>query len=456
VNVSLEPRYTNPVLSFDVPDPDVIALSDGGYAMVASSFGRQPGLPLWRSDDLVRWRPAGFAGGYLPLVQPSGGVWAPAIRERDGRLFITWADPDRGVFVVEASELEGPWSAPRLILAGPGPIDPCPFWDEDGRAWIIHAWARSRAGFANRLDIVELDPALTRTVGPSRVAIDGDAIEGCSVLEGPKLYRRGDDYLVFAPAGGVETGWQYVFRSRDLIGPWEARVVLEQGGSDVNGPHQGAWVAGAEGEEWFLHFQHTPQHGRILHLQPLAWAEDGWPLVGAAVAGGPGEPVASWPMPTPRPARAVWGAAAAAGWHGLHADPRELVIDADETSVRLREGGLLARPLDARTERIEVTLLEGQGSLSLLGAGHRRMRAAPEGQEADGSLDDVDELLVRTHPPVRLAIEIDGASARFAVDGEPIGDWFRPTPTQWTGVEYAIAAHGPEGALFDAGAVTRP
>ncbi|WP_164861635.1 glycoside hydrolase 43 family protein [Microbacterium sp. CPCC 204701] len=451
-------RYANPVLAFDVPDPDVVALSGGGYAMVASSFDRQPGLPLWRSDDLVQWRPAGFAGGYQPLVQASGGVWAPSIREHDGRLFLTWADPDRGVFVVEAPRVEGPWSKPRQIIAGPGPIDPCPFWDDDGRTWIVHGWSRSRAGFANRLDIVEVDAGLTTAVGSPRVLIDGDAVEGCTVLEGPKLYRRGELYFVFAPGGGVETGWQYVFRSSDLAGPWTGRVVLEQGATDINGPHQGAWVIGAEGEEWFLHFQHTPQHGRILHLQPLSWGDDGWPLVGAAVAGGPPEPVMDWQYPTPRPAgghsshaQTPVDAAATAGWHGRGADPIELVTESatgSSTDVTLAERGMLARPLDARAARIEVALLDGEGSISLIGADHHRLRVGTADEPAP-TLVDIDETIVHAAPPVRLGVQLDGSAARFTVDGCPAGDWFHPAPSQWTGVEFGVSAHGARGARFD-------
>lgn len=449
-------RYANPVLAFDVPDPDVIALTGGGYAMAASSFDRQPGLPLWRSDDLVQWRPAGFAGGYRPLVHQSGGVWAPSLREHEGRLFITWADPDRGVFVVEAQRVEGPWSKPRQIIAGPGPIDPCPFWDDDGRAWIVHGWARSRAGFANRLDIVEVDAGLTTVVGAPRVLIDGDRVDGCTVLEGPKLYRRGSYYYVFAPAGGVETGWQYVFRSPDLAGLWEERVVLEQGATGVNGPHQGAWVTGAEGEEWFLHFQHTPQHGRILHLQPLAWDDDGWPRIGAAVAGGRPEPVQDWPYPTPRPAteaRLEPSTTAALGWHGRGADPAELITASptgSSTDITLTEGGMLARPLDARAARIEVSLLEGGGSVSLIGAAHHRLSVGTTDEPALVDADvDVHETIVHAAPPVRLGVELDGATARFTVDGRPAGGWFHPAPSQWTGVEFGVSAHGAHGARFD-------
>lgn len=420
-------RYTNPIRAQDVPDPDAIALEAGGYALVASSFDRRPGLPLWWSDDLVEWTPVGFAGGWMPLAQPSGGVWAPAIRERAGRLYITWADPDRGIYAVDAPGLTGPWTPPRLILAGQGLIDPCPFWDTDGRVWIVHGWARSRAGFANRLDIFEVDADLANPLGPGRVVIDGDAIDGCTVLEGPKLYRRDDLYWIFAPAGGVETGWQYAFRSRSLAGPWEHRIVLEQGTSATNGPHQGAWVPGTAGEEWFLHFQHTPLHGRILHLQPLAWGDDGWPLIGAAVGGEPAEPVAHWRRPTARPA--ADRPAEVPAWHGRGADPDDIVLETDAAGrIRLGPTGSLALPLAVDATRIDVMLLEGAGFLAIAG---EQMHT------------------VRARGPARLSVEFENDAARFLLDGEPAGKSFTLAAPQWTGIEYAIGAEAEGSALFE-------
>lgn len=419
------PPYENPIRAHDVPDPDAIRLSQGGYGLVASSFDRRPGLPLWWSDDLVDWRPVGFAGGWQPLLQPSGGVWAPALRAHADRLFLTWADPDRGVFVVDAPAIEGPWSSPRLVIEGPGPIDPCPLWDEDGRTFLIHGWARSRAGFANRLDLVEVDAGLTRTLRDPRVVIDGDAIEGCTVLEGPKLYRREGVYWIFAPAGGVETGWQYAFRSTRLDGPWEHRIVLAQGSTAVNGPHQGAWVEGEAGEEWFLHFQHTPAHGRILHLQPLTWSADGWPLVGRAVLGGPPEPVAEWPRPT---RRAGAPPSRHAGWHARDAEPAALLESLDGSRAVVRPGGLLAAPLERGTRRIEIALREGRGSLALLGAERFAVDAAG---------------------PADLALVIGRIDAHFEVDGIPTGAPFALVPSQWTGLEFAVGATGPGTATFD-------
>src|SRR4029450_4703465 len=88
-----------------------------------------------------------------------------------------------------------------------------------------------------------------------------------------------------------------VLRSRSVLGPYEDKVVLAQGASTVNGPHQGAWVDTPSGEDWFLHFQDLGAYGRIVHLQPMAWKND-WPVIGDGREGdGTGEPAAAWPPP---------------------------------------------------------------------------------------------------------------------------------------------------------------
>lgn len=343
--------------------------------------------------------------------------------------------------MTDAASLAGPWSTPRLVIAGPGPIDPCPFWDDEGHAWIVHAWARSRAGFANRLDVVEVDAGLTRTLDEGRVLIDGDAVDGCTVLEGPKIYARNGEVWVFAPAGGVENGWQYAFRASSLAGPWEQRIVLERGGTEVNGPHQGAWVVGEAGEEWFLHFQHTPRHGRILHLQPLAWGDDGWPLVGAAVAGGPPEPVREWPRPTARPGLAP-AIDPIGDWHGRGGDPAHIVARHGAARLELAPGGRLARPLDVSTARIEATLLAGSGEIAVLGADDHVLRVE------DGVVSLGGAFLAEAALPVRLGVEFVDDRMRFRVDGVAVSDEVVLRPSQWTGIEFALAALGGGTATF--------
>ena len=289
--------YTNPVIDADWPDPDVVRVGDD-YYLVASSFNRAPGLPVLHSRDLVTWEHVTNA---LPAVPPldhfrlprhGGGVWAPSLRHHDGTFYLAYPDPDHGIFVLTASDARGPWSAPHLLLPGRGIIDPCPLWDDDGRTYLVHGWAKSRSGVKNRLTLVEVDADLRSVVGPSSTVVDGDTIPGCSTLEGPKMHRRDGWYWIFAPGGGVATGWQYALRSREVRGPYEHRVVLEQGPSDVNGPHQGAWVEAADGTDWFVHFQDRGPYGRVVHLQPMVWQPDGWPRIGAttddeAYAGNP-------------------------------------------------------------------------------------------------------------------------------------------------------------------------
>jgi beta-xylosidase len=296
-------RYKNPVLHADYSDPDAIRVGDT-YYMTSSSFNSTPGLPLLASPDMVNWELVGHA---LPNLAPAeryavarhgDGVWAPCLRYHDGKFWIFYPDPDVGIFVVTAEKFAGPWSAPKLLLAGRGIIDPTPLWDDDGKAYLLHGWARSRAGFNNRLTLRRMAPDASALLDKEgQVIIDGDRIAGYKTLEGPKFYKANGYYYVFAPAGGVEEGWQAVFRARAINGPYEVRKVMEQGGSPVNGPHQGAWVRARDGNDWFLHFQDKKAYGRVVHLQPMRWI-DGWPVIGEAAPGTQvGNPVATHAKP---------------------------------------------------------------------------------------------------------------------------------------------------------------
>ena len=121
--------------------------------------------------------------------------------------------------------------------------------------------------------------------------------ESHPTVEGPKFLKKDGYYYIFAPAGGVASGWQLALRSRNIFGPYEERVVLEQGGTTVNGPHQGALVDFPNNDWWFLHFQDAGVYGRVVHLQPVAW-KDGWPRIGEDRDGnGIGEPVQQWRRP---------------------------------------------------------------------------------------------------------------------------------------------------------------
>jgi beta-xylosidase len=285
--------YCNPVLYADYSDPDAIRVGDD-YYLVASSFTCTPGLPILHSKDLVNWTIIGHALDHLPdpryeKVLPGCGVWAPAIRFHAGKYWIFYPTPDEGIFLVTATNPAGPWSAPHLVQEGKGLIDPCPFWDDDGKAYLVHAYAGSRAGIKHRLRVRPMAPDGSKLLGEGEIIYNNPAKH--PTLEGPKFMKRDGWYYILAPAGGVETGWQVVLRSKNIYGPYEDKIVLSQGRTDINGPHQGALVDTPAGGWWFLHFQDAGLYGRILHLQPVHW-QDGWALMGVD-----GEPVRRYAKP---------------------------------------------------------------------------------------------------------------------------------------------------------------
>lgn len=293
--------YVNPVLHADYSDPDACAVGDD-YYLTASSFACTPGLPVLHSRDLVNWHIIGHA---LPRLEPEDfyavprhgkGVWAPSIRYHDGHFYIYWGDPDYGIYMVSAENPAGEWSKPVLVKAGRGLIDPCPLWDEDGKCYLVFAWAASRAGINSVLCAQQLTDDGRQVVGNPVMVYDGNADDN-HTAEGPKWYKRNGYYYIMCPAGGVEQGWQLAMRSRQVFGPYEVRRVMEQGTTGVNGPHQGAWVPTSSGEDWFLHFQDKGCYGRVVHLQPMTWNAD-WPVIGEDPDGdGCGQPVMRYAKP---------------------------------------------------------------------------------------------------------------------------------------------------------------
>ena len=294
-------KYKNPVLHADYSDPDVCRVGDD-YYMTASSFASVPGLPILHSRDLVNWKLIGHAIERLEpqdvfsSVQHGNGVWAPSIRFHNDEFYIYWGDPDFGIYMVKTKNPAGKWSKAVMVKPGKGLIDPCPLWDEDGRAYLAHAYAGSRAGIKSILAVFEMNAEGTKAITPSRTIYDGHADD--PTIEGAKFHKRNGEYYIFAPAGGVATGWQVVMKSGNVYGPYERKVVLAQGKTPINGPHQGAWVDTPEGENWFFHFQDKGAYGRIVHLQPMVWKDNGFPIIGIDKDNdGIGEPVLEYRKP---------------------------------------------------------------------------------------------------------------------------------------------------------------
>ncbi|MCD0487634.1 glycoside hydrolase 43 family protein [Pedobacter sp. MC2016-14] len=292
--------YKNPVLHADYSDPDAIRVGDD-YYLTASSFNCIPGLPILHSKDLVNWKLINYAlkkqepEELYSSPQHGKGVWAPSIIFYKGEYRIYYPDPDFGVFMVKAKDPAGDWEKPVLVLPGKGIIDPSSFWDEDGKAYLAIAWAGSRAGVNSLLTVFPMNADGTKVTAEGTHVFDGH--KNHHTVEGPKFYKRNGYYYLFAPAGGVATGWQLVLRSKNIYGPYEEQVVMDQGKTNINGPHQGALLQTQTKEDWFLHFQDKGPYGRVLHLQPVKWVNN-WPVIGEDLDGdGKGEPVHSHVKP---------------------------------------------------------------------------------------------------------------------------------------------------------------
>ena len=509
--------YRNPILAGDYSDPDVVRVG-GDYYLTASSFNNVPGLPILHSRDLVNWTIIGHAlerlepEAHYHVPRRGGGVWAPTIRYHGGKFLIYYPDPDRGIFMVSATDPRGPWSAPVLLDSTKGAIDPAPFWDDDGSAWLVHAYAGSRAGFNNVITLKRMNENGTQTLDSGTTILDGKQLPPVKtsfgtlpwrVTEGPKLYKRDGYYYLFAAAGGVKQGWQGVLRSRRIQGPYEARNVLDQGRTEINGPHQGAWVTTQAGEEWFIHFVDADSYGRRVWLEPMRW-KNGWPVIGAG--DGTGEPVLSHAKPRlPKQPLAApqtddefdgppgpqwqWNSNPAADW--MQIVDGKLRLKSISGSPNLFEiGNLLSQKLPA--ERFTATTLlhfkplrDGErAGLAIAGRAYGFIGA----ERANGELRIIEATNVRADlgqpetllagpliedkpvwlrlraesiivpetppadpsfdlPPMRRSIEAR-VSFSYSVDGEhfvTFGDTFISRPGVWTGAQIGLFAQAPDG-----------
>jgi beta-xylosidase len=475
--------YRNPVLLADYSDPDVIRVGED-YYLTGSSFQCTPALPILHSRDLVNWTIIGHALERIPLPrydipQPGSGVWAPALRYHNGRYYIFFSLVDEGIFVTSASDPTGPWSEIRCVQEGAGLIDPCPLWDDDGRAYLVHAYAFSRTGIKHRLRVCPMAPDGSRLLGEGKVVFEDPQHQ--PGMEGPKFLKKDGYYYILAPAGGVGNGWQAALRSRDIYGPYEDKIVLHQGNSPVNGPHQGALVDTPGGQWWFLHFSDAGPYGRIVHLQPVRW-EDGWPLIGQdANADGIGEPVLRWkkpdvgrqyPVAIPQTSDEFdgdglglqwqWQANGRPQWYSLSARPGWLRLTAQpvEAGDFAEAGNLLLQKLPARAFAVQTTLeLAATGAvragLIVMGREHAALALRPRGQGAELVMLVNGAAVFSTQlaaPSAALAVEVaDGGLCRFAYaqrDGEPlqpVGAAFQAVKGYWIGANVGLFCISDDG-----------
>ena len=265
--------YKNPILRSDFSDPDITRVGNDFY-MVASDFS-YVGMQVLHSTDLVNWKVIGQVFNRLTMDKKydemngyAQGTWAPSIRFHNGEFYVYVCTPYDGLFMWHTKNPAGPWSDTVTVKAVPQWEDPCPFWDDDGQAYLIH----SHKG-AGPLIIHHM------SADGTKVLDDGTQVYTGNGSEGPKLYKRHGYYYVSFPEGGVVNGWQTVIRSKNIFGPYESKRVMNPGM-----PHQGGIVELESGQSWFIGFKEQTGPlaalGRIDYLEPVVWGSDDWPTFG--------------------------------------------------------------------------------------------------------------------------------------------------------------------------------
>ncbi len=264
--------YTNPVIAADFPDPDVI-LVDSTYYMVNTTMFIFPGVTILKSHDLVNWQYCSKAVprfDFSPCYNLDGcnryghGQWATSLKYHHGKYYLLFITLNEGGFLCTANKPEGPWEIHHLLK---GFYDPGLFFDDDGRIYVAHGYSR--------IFVTELGADFA-PLGRDSLVVTGDIRGG---LEGTHVYKIDGTYYLYCTYGGLD-GFQAAFRSRNIYGPYEEKVVIRDTTHGVNfGIHQGALIKTQTGQWWTMLFVDNGAFGRFPSLQPVTW-EDGWPMVG--------------------------------------------------------------------------------------------------------------------------------------------------------------------------------
>lgn len=292
--------YRNPVLPGFQPDPSIVAVGRDFY-LVTSTFSWFPGLPVYRSTDLVNWRLLGHAIDRPGQVDFTGlgtnrGLFAPAIEHHGGRFWIVNTCIEcGGNYVITADKAEGPWSDP--VWLDFGGIDPSLVFGENGEAWIVYNDAPPGEPLYEghrAIWIQRFDPVAMRMLPDRKLLVNGglDLAEKPVWAEGPHIYRHdGWYYLMAAEGGTADQHSETIYRSRSIEGPYEAgplNPILTQRNMDPARPDRveatghADLVRLADGSWWGVFLATRPFAGqstllgRETYLLPVRWKE-GWP-----------------------------------------------------------------------------------------------------------------------------------------------------------------------------------
>ena len=294
--------YHNPVIPGFHPDPSVTRVGDE-YYLVNSSFQWFPGIPIYRSKNLVDWHPVGYAltrRSQLDIssIQCSLGIWAPDIQYYDGIFYLVYTDVrrynkhDRRDKLIEnklvtATEPSGPWSDP--VLLNDSGIDPGLFRDDDGRMYLVNQ-IYGPDTFSKGIVCQEFDPMRKELIGEAKIIWPGTE---AGFTEGPHLYKRSGMYYLLTAEGGTYINHQCsLVRSENLWGPYEtiqgvSILTMKDKWKEVGISRSGHGdFIEIPGDGWYIVFLAARPYGgeyanlgRETFLLPVRWTDEGWPVV---------------------------------------------------------------------------------------------------------------------------------------------------------------------------------
>jgi beta-xylosidase len=301
-------RFVNPILPGDFSDLDAIRVGDDFYA-ISSTMQYSPGMVVLHSRDLVNWQIVGHVVSDVSAMDPElgwdrmnrdgRGIWAGSLRYHAGRFWVYFGTPDGGIYMAEADRPEGPWSPPKLLIAAGGWDDPCPFWDDDGKGYLIATrFAADAEGQKYRIHLFALNARSDAIVEAS-----DRVLHQSRGSEANKLYKIGGVYFHYFSEVRAEGRVAMMERSRSLEGPWEVRQLNHVHGMVDKEPNQGGLIELKDGSWWFVTHQGKGDwEGRAGVLLPVTWRE-GWPIVGRPGPDGVGEMVWGGESPLPSDAK---------------------------------------------------------------------------------------------------------------------------------------------------------
>jgi beta-xylosidase len=320
--------YTNPILPADYSDPDAIMVGSD-YYLVSSTLQLSGGVVVLHSKDMVNWETIGYVAtnpatqftdsrfNYTEMNHYNTGTYAPSIRYHNNKFWVyvtTW--PLGGFFVATATNPAGPWTVQPLkdkngvALYGLSWDDPCPFWDDDGKAYMV----ASKPGTYWYPILFQMSPdgtqLLDATLAKMQLTTSDPTDRGTNIYtaavqgEGNKILKMRGYYYLFHNDNGGGTRKAIMIRSKNIYGTLAngnpggpgnpgtydkspqgtANYIMIHG--DAAGDSTGRWDQGAllctsDSSQWFFlsHQGAGYTNGRPLGLFPVTWTNN-WPAAG--------------------------------------------------------------------------------------------------------------------------------------------------------------------------------